>query len=294
MATGQPRTGHARAERLFSLADQSLQTAFKKSEEAYQHMGDRGGARESAVRDFLRDQLPSRFAVAAGEVIDAAGNCSGQTDVIIYDDSNTRPLSIADQVVTLPAEALLAVVEVKSTLTKVETNRAIGSAIKLRELRPWDAPWTSARRGGQHADDGLPRIFSTVLAFRSDLSEDDWAMKEMLRVRDSCDELTLPTAHVDRVVVLGRGMLIPSDGTVFVPPPDASVIGQWFLSLAGFLAREVDRRETFPWQRYRLPHSDSWQHIADARNDAPPVARATAKQRAQHKLERNTRALGEV
>src|SRR5690606_11908932 len=114
---------------------------------------------------------------------------------------------------------------------------------------PWDAPWTAPRRDGQHADDRMPRIFASLFAFRTDLVEATWATSELKRVRESCSDSHLPTVHLDRVVVLGRGVLIPSAGTAFTASDDASVIGQWFFQLASFLARESVRREPFPWDR---------------------------------------------
>lgn len=284
--------GHARAEKLLQAAEQRLLLAFREAEASFKHMGDRGGAREAAVRAFLGDQLPSRFAVRQGEVMDAAGNTSGQTDILIYDSANVRSLTEAEGVVLLPAEALLAVVEVKSSLNKAEVDRVAAAAAKLCTLKPWDAPWTTARKAGEHADDGMPRIFATLFAFKTDLVEATWAEAEMNRIRTSCKDNDLPTAHLDRVVVLGRGMLIPSAGSAFTVRDDASVIGQWFYQLASFLARETDRREAFPWDRYRLPHRGAWVKVAEPLDDAPQVERATTVARLRSRNERNRRASG--
>jgi hypothetical protein len=124
--------GHQRAHQILASAEDELATAFRRAEASFQHMGDRGDARESAVRSFLTDQLPARFVVTAGEVMDAAGNVSGQTDVVIYDGLNTRPLFTTNGVALLPAEALLATIEVKSKLDKSETDKAVVLAATKR------------------------------------------------------------------------------------------------------------------------------------------------------------------
>src|SRR5258708_15403531 len=46
---------------------------------------DPGLSREKAVRDFLNDRLPGRYAVGDGLVIDLDGGQSKQCDVVVYD-----------------------------------------------------------------------------------------------------------------------------------------------------------------------------------------------------------------
>lgn len=279
--------GHQRTHQILASAEEELAAAFRKAEASFQHMGDRGDARESAVRSFLTDQLPARFVVSAGEVLDAAGNVSGQTDVVIYDGLNTRPLFTTNGIALLPAEALLATVEVKSKLDKSETDKAVGGMVKLRRLRPWDAPWSSARRKGRAADDMLPRLFTTVLGFTTDLVESTWPTNEMSRLRASCAASRLPTAHIDRLVVLDRGVLLPSAGTAYIPDSGGGILGLWFFQLVSFLSREVARREPFPWDRYKFSERDSWQYVAEKLDDAPTVERATTTQRVRARRNRN-------
>lgn len=279
--------GHQRAHQILASAEDELATAFRRAEASFQHMGDRGDARESAVRSFLTDQLPARFVVTAGEVMDAAGNVSGQTDVVIYDGLNTRPLFTTNGVALLPAEALLATIEVKSKLDKSETDKAVAGMVKLRRLRPWDAPWSSARRNGRAADDMLPRLFTTIFGFTTDLVEPTWPTNEMSRLRASCAASSLPTAHIDRLVVLDRGVLLPSAGRAYIPDSGGGILGLWFFQLVSFLSREVARREPFPWDSYKLSERGSWRHVAEEIDDAPTVERATSINRVRARRHRN-------
>lgn len=279
--------GHRRTHQILASAEDELTAAFRKAEASFKHMGDRGDARESAVRSFLTDQLPARFAVSAGEVMDAAGNMSGQTDVTIYDRLNTRPLFTTNGVALLPAEALLATVEVKSKLDKSETDKAVGGMVKLRGLRPWDAPWSSARRNGRAADDMLPRLFTTIFGFTTNLVEPTWPTSEMARLRESCAAAGLPTAYIDRLVIIDRGVLLPSAGMAYIPDSGGGILGLWFFQLVSFLSREVERREPFPWDRYKFSERDGWQSVAEKLDDAPTVRRATTTQRIRARRSRN-------
>jgi hypothetical protein len=112
-----PDSGTEKFNELIRLAELDLWNEFERAR-LFNQQGDVGTARESAVGRFLIDQLPGRYRVAAGEVVDRNGNSTGQTDLMIYDGTLTRPLYVRDSSVLLPAEALLAAVEVKTTRRK--------------------------------------------------------------------------------------------------------------------------------------------------------------------------------
>jgi hypothetical protein len=109
----------------------------------------------------------------------------------------------------------------------------------------------------------------------------------MSRLRASCAASSLPTAHIDRLVVLDRGVLLPSAGKAYIPGSGEGVLGFWFFQLISFLSREVARREPFPWDRYKFSERDSWRYVAETVDDAPTVERATTAQRAKARKSRN-------
>ena len=170
MAAG--HTGGAKFSRLLVRAEENLWTSFEEAREFVQR-GDVGDVREDAVARFLRQRLPSRFGVASGEVVDTAGTQSGQTDILIYDGSLTAPLIRgAEGNVLLAAEALLASIEIKSTVTKAEIEKAVRGVGSLHALRPWDAPFgvITGPRGGRPRED-LPRILTSIFGYKSDLKK---------------------------------------------------------------------------------------------------------------------------
>lgn len=283
-------TGPQSTRELLAEAEARLGSAFRTSSAALAHAGEKGEARVVALRRFLSDQLPGRYAVASGEIFDADGNRSGQTDVVVYDSVNTRPFFTDNGVVLLPAEALLATVEVKTLLSKQEVEKSVRGIAKIHALRPSDAPWAVAEAGRGQSTHSAPRVFTTVFAYDSDLVEESWAASETQRIRDVCIAEGVPAQHVDRVVVLERGVILPAPGQVVAPEGATGALGVWFFQLANFLSREVSRREPFGWDRYRSQTTERWSTVAPRLQDAPPAKRATEADRLKAKNKRNKRA----
>jgi len=86
--TGAP--GHQQVDDLLRVAESRLWAEFNSSS-IVKHSGDKGEVRVSALRELLDRQLPDRFAVTSGSVIDADGRQTQQQDVLIYDAVDTRP-----------------------------------------------------------------------------------------------------------------------------------------------------------------------------------------------------------
>jgi len=94
-----------------------------------------GAEKEELVRSFLEQRLPRRYHVATGFV----EGFDRQIDVLIYDQIDYAPLFRSGNLVVIPREAVRAVIEVKSNLSKSEINKAlpqINSSIRQR----WPAP----------------------------------------------------------------------------------------------------------------------------------------------------------
>ena len=151
---------------ILATHERELAAAYERSAAAATHSTTRGGQREEALRDFLREHLPKRYAVAQGHAIDSAGTESPQLDIVIYDSMSAAPLSQDAGIVTLAAEALLAVVEVKSTLDGAELEKIARSLRTLYRLRPFGAGWGSPILGGRPSG-GLPQLYYSVFAYET-------------------------------------------------------------------------------------------------------------------------------
>ncbi|GAA4785638.1 hypothetical protein GCM10023200_19480 [Actinomycetospora chlora] len=226
-------------------ARDDLKSAWDEAQ-VFQHMGTRGAAREEALRRFLEDRLPRTFSVASGQAVDRNGTLSRQLDLMVY-DSNRNPPLVAGSNALLPAEAVLAVIEVKSSLNSAEVERSLLNAASVQALRPYNKPFAPPRRRGDPADDG-PRCHYSVVARDSDLSNDGWLGREWSRyVRLDASGAG---AFVDTLAVLERGIIQPQVKVGLEIEEEGNALQQWFIALNNFLNREARRREPVDWQTY--------------------------------------------
>lgn len=99
------------------------------------HPGELGTAREQIIRDFLTAYLPKRFEVSTGFVFDCNGNISRQLDIVIYDAHVCPRFEIPGGKFLFPCEAVVAVGQVKSSLTSRDAFRsAIENLASVKSL----------------------------------------------------------------------------------------------------------------------------------------------------------------
>ena len=73
---------------------------------------------EEILRSFLKTHLPKSISVEQGFVLSEEGNLSKQCDILIYDSNFYAPFYRINDIVVIPSESVIAVIEVKTTLTK--------------------------------------------------------------------------------------------------------------------------------------------------------------------------------
>ncbi|WP_175747696.1 DUF6602 domain-containing protein [Burkholderia ambifaria] len=73
---------------------------------------------EEILRDFLRTHLPKVVSVEQGFIIRKNGELSRQCDIIIYDCMFYAPFYRINDAIVVPEESVLAIVEVKTSITK--------------------------------------------------------------------------------------------------------------------------------------------------------------------------------
>ncbi|OWV91015.1 DUF6602 domain-containing protein [Rhizobium sp. R693] len=212
------------------------------------HRGAKGTERETDIRHFLKELLPSRYEVVVGEAVDLFGNKSPQMDVIIFDRDKNFPFYAGDYFV-IPAEALLVSIEVKSKLTAAEAEKCIKSATDLKDLRP--GKQRIVRNVGTETDKF--RYFHVVFAYDTDIGKTDWATKEADRLTNG------GSTAIDFVYVLDRGLINLKDRKVM---PEDNETGQALVALHfainNFLDRENGRRDPAPYFSYATDLNRFW------------------------------------
>lgn len=174
MAPGEPSIAQRVVAALAEEAKARLATA-----ELISHYGERGRARETTLSAYLRQIVPAGFDIETGFVIDTAGAQSFQQDLIIV-RHDYHPLFTVGGVKFFPAEAVAAVIEVKSTLTTQTLDQALANSASVKSLDRTAAgenyvvvggsggPRVSAVNQDQHEH----QIFSLIVAAKSTAPRD--------------------------------------------------------------------------------------------------------------------------
>lgn len=103
------------------------------------HPCDKGETKELDWREWLRN-LPKRYSVTKGIVVDCNGNTSEQIDAIVYDEQYSPLVFTYNGVNYITAESVYAVFEIKPTLNKSTIDYAAKKAKSVRRLVRTSAP----------------------------------------------------------------------------------------------------------------------------------------------------------
>jgi hypothetical protein len=243
----------------FKAALHEFIAEFLKSAD-FQHALSKGEGREIPIQRFFRDHLPEAFGVAKGEAVDIRGRRGPQLDVMIF--NKTRNFAFYNGALKiLPAEALLASVEVKSLLSKSELESSLKAAKRLNELRPFGRHLSVRRRDGKPADNKA-RFFHCIFAYDSDLKAEGWLEQEYLRLSGVARDLKAEQGLIDRIYVLNRGLINSTGHTgVTEQPHEGTALMQFYMHILNFLARENDRRESVPYLEYAGRMTGGWRSL---------------------------------
>jgi uncharacterized protein DUF6602 len=200
-----------------SVMDKAKQRLLLYSDDAadFEHTGIRGDERASAFAEFFRERVPEervpdKFGVEKGEAIDYHDSRTGQLDFVIFDRSRCGPIRLGHENLLLPCEALYAVIEVKSKITRDELNKCLKAAAKVRKLRPFKERFIAARQPGADANDDRARCLYVIFGYTSNLGSDsDWPQKEYGRLMSAANLASVAVNCIDRLFVLDRGIVNP-------------------------------------------------------------------------------------
>jgi len=226
----------------------------------FKHSLTKGEERENPLIKFLTDNLPKTYSVVKGEVVDINNSSSTQLDIMIYDNSRSIPFYIGDHCI-LPAEALLASIEVKSKLTQEETRKILKSVKILKSLKPFGKALDLSIRKRQNDDKVKCRYFHSVFAYETDLKEADWAKSEFERIKRLASEEKIDLTLIDRIFVLNRGLINVTNAVGKETKDNAESFLYFYMNLLNYIQRENARRQTVPYLDYAGRLSNGWEHL---------------------------------
>lgn len=136
----------------------------------------KGGPREKVIREFLSQRLPTKWGVTRGHVIYSGDRTTGEFDLIVYDTNHCPSWTVDkddDPRRLVPLEAVVGIVEVKSTLTDSTLNDALNKIGEFDEaLR-------------EHELETSYRPFRYLFAYKLDKKAkfDDWLTPHVMLTR---------------------------------------------------------------------------------------------------------------
>jgi hypothetical protein len=120
------------------------------------HAGGKGAARERIIHSVIEPYLPRNLRVfGSTEVISASGERSGQCDIVIV-DHRVPPLLDLENHRVVPCEGVYVVIEVKTTLTKPELNKACRTIASVKTL----SKIAKTAKDPEHYVDTVGMVFS--------------------------------------------------------------------------------------------------------------------------------------
>jgi hypothetical protein len=187
---------------------------------AFDHSGVKGTAAEEIVAEFLNARLPGSARAVAGQVIDHTGQRSRQIDVVVYDATRT-PMLFASKLGTqnlVPAEGVIAVVEVKMRLTLEELRTSVLNCASVKQLE------RSALAKNQVFKEFnlygtvwlIPPIYYSLFAFES-----NGLYAEALN--DQVGQELQQSERIDSVVCMDRGVCLNASASVVGKGDDVTV-----------------------------------------------------------------------
>ncbi|HEX8166655.1 MAG TPA: DUF6602 domain-containing protein [Beijerinckiaceae bacterium] len=114
---------------------QLSKTLVAQYDTIFDHRGNRGDSRESAVIQYLEKIFPRGFGFAKGEMFDSTGAVSGEVDIVIYDTVYSTVFHDGSGKILAPVESCYGAIECKSTLTTSELDDCIRKINKYRTMQ---------------------------------------------------------------------------------------------------------------------------------------------------------------
>ncbi|WP_394160044.1 DUF6602 domain-containing protein [Galactobacter valiniphilus] len=100
------------------------------------HNGERGRSNELALADLVQRLLPLDVGVGTGLVFDSRGKQSKQMDLVVYSRASQPQFLNQTSQFLFPIETVVAVIEVKTTVTEAETADTAAKFESIRDLTP--------------------------------------------------------------------------------------------------------------------------------------------------------------
>ena len=173
----------------------------------------KGTPREAFIKEFLENHLPSNVDIGTGEIIDAnsePNQSRNQFDIVIY-KRNYPKLDFGGGISGFLIKSVIATIEVKSTLSNSELEKAVKAAHNAKRLTPNVV-------SSFHTGFIPPKVLNYVVAYNGPSSMStvhDWLnsiykklgiFQSNLPLEDN-KRIQTPSEAIDGVFILQKGFL---------------------------------------------------------------------------------------
>jgi hypothetical protein len=181
-----------------------LRSALAEIRSELEHSFSVGTRVEAILRRFLRDYLPSSSAAGTGEIIDSAGNATGQVDVVITREYHPYINSPNEPGLYL-IEGVACAGEVKTQLTSTELRTTIENCRKYKRLKPSIDRGASVMSNPEDIDRFINHRPFFLFAFESQVTLDFIGQTMAAFYKEH--KVDIPE-QIDAVFCLDRGSII--------------------------------------------------------------------------------------
>ena len=123
-------------EEFYGLLEQQLSAQTRALKTLVSHRSSIGWVNEQAFGGMLRNHLPKQCSLGSGFVLSPDGTKTSQGDVLIFDEAAHPVLFREGGLVVICPEALLGVIEIKTSSSKQFMKDAIANIASYKAVRP--------------------------------------------------------------------------------------------------------------------------------------------------------------
>lgn len=137
-----------------------------------QHNLEDGKYREYLVKKILSNIVPSKYEITNGFVVDSDNNKSDEMDIIIYDKSYVPPF-FNETYTVVPIESVIAVIQVKTTLTWKELKSSIDNLNSIDKLNSKVGGKIISAKGADIInEERYVAPYKIIVSYKSDIARD--------------------------------------------------------------------------------------------------------------------------
>lgn len=137
-----------------------------------EHNLEDGKFREYLVKNLLSKITPSKYSITNGFIIDSNNNRSKEMDIIIY-DKNYVPPFFDETYSIIPIESVIAIIQVKTTLTSDTMKDSIDNLESIEKLESKVGGKIISANGSELIEGRYIKPFKIVIAHKSTIKELD-------------------------------------------------------------------------------------------------------------------------